>query len=160
MSAEDAAVRWGLPPGFIPARFPIADDVKELIRDMLQAGEPVIVTLTNEGNSISLVATPQRVFSIRSGMGAGVTGYTVREFPWEGITDLRLQASALNVKISIHFKSSDGRTVAVGRRAAFGKPAVDNLTPFETNAGTQVFEAIHSVWHYKKNIPQADEDLL
>jgi hypothetical protein len=30
----------------------------------------------------------------------------VREFPWEGITDLRLQASALNVKISIHFKAA------------------------------------------------------
>jgi hypothetical protein len=45
----------------------------------------------------------------------------------------------------------------VGRRAAFGKPAVDNLTPFETNAGTQAFEAIHSVWHYKKNAPQAEE---
>jgi hypothetical protein len=48
----------------------------------------------------------------------------------------------------------------VGRRAAFGKPAVDNLTPFETNAGTQAFEAIHSVWHYKKNAPQAEEPLL
>jgi hypothetical protein len=81
MSAEDAAVRWGLPPGFMPARFPIADDVKDLIRDMLEQGEPVIVTLANEGNSISLVATSQRVFSIRSGLVAGVTGYTVREFP-------------------------------------------------------------------------------
>jgi hypothetical protein len=57
-------------PGFAPARFPIADDVKDLIRDMLEAGEPVIVTLTNEGNSISLVATSQRVFSIRSGLVA------------------------------------------------------------------------------------------
>jgi hypothetical protein len=160
MSAEDAAVRWGLPPGFTPARFPIADDVKDLIRDMLEQGEPVIVTLSNEGNSISLVATSQRVFSIRSGLVAGVTGYTVREFPWEGISDLRLQASALNVKISIHFKSSDGRTVAVGRRAAFGKPAVDNLTPFETHAGTQAFEAIHAVWHYKKNTVPTEEPLL
>src|SRR4028119_1290101 len=118
MSAEDAAVRLGLPPGLMPARFPIADDVKDLIRDMLSPGEPVIVTLSNEGNSISLVATSQRVFSIRSGLVAGVTGFTVREFPWEGISDLRLQAAALNVKISIHFKSTDGRTVEVGRRAA------------------------------------------
>ncbi|HEX8237359.1 MAG TPA: hypothetical protein VF600_15470 [Abditibacteriaceae bacterium] len=158
MSAEDAAVRWGLPPGFSPARFPIAEDVKELLRDMLRPGEPVIVTLGNEGNSIFIVATPQRVFSIRSGLVAGITGFTVREFPWEGISDLRLQAAALNVKIAIHFKSTDGRTVEVGRRAALAKSAVDNLAPFETHAGTQAFEAIHTVWHYKKNAPTTGEE--
>jgi hypothetical protein len=48
----------------------------------------------------------------------------------------------------------------VGRRAGFGKPAVDNLTPFETHAGTQAFEAIHAVWHYKKNTAPAEEPLL
>jgi hypothetical protein len=31
-----------------------------------------------------------------------------------------------------------------------GRPAVDNLMPFETTAGTAVFEAIHSIWHHKR----------
>jgi len=147
---ENAAVRWGLPPGFAPARYAISDGVKEVVRDLLGADEPVVVTLANEGDSISLVATPKRLFSIRSGMGAGVTGFNVREFPWDGIADLRLQASSLNVKIAIHFKTVDGRIVEVGRRAALGKPAVDNLTPFEPSAGTQAFEAIHAIWHHKR----------
>jgi hypothetical protein len=149
---EDPAVRWGLPPGFRPQCFPIPDPVKDLVRDLLGPGEPVIATLSNEGDSIAIVATPYRVFTIRSGMGAGVTGFNAREFPWEGITDMRLQAAALNVKIALYFKTTDGRTVEVGRRAILGKSAIDNLTPFETNAGTQVFEALQSIWHHKRTL--------
>jgi hypothetical protein len=152
--SEDAATRWGLPPGFRPVCFPISDEVKDLIRDMLGPGEPVILTVSNEGDSISIVATPQRLFTIRTGLTAGITGFTVREFPWEGITDVRLQAAALNVKIALYFKTKDGRTVEVGRRAILGKSAIDNLTPFETNAGTHVFDAIHSIWHHKKSIAE------
>lgn len=155
MNETDTAAQWGLPPGFQPVRHAIGDDVKSLIRDLLRPNEPVIVSIANEGNTISLIATPQRVFSVRTGATAGVTGFNVREFPWEGIADLRLQAMPLNVKIAVHFRTSDGRTVEVGRRAAMGKPAVDNLMPFETAAGTAAFEAIHGIWHYKRVTSQA-----
>ena len=161
MSAEDAALRWGLPPGFRPLCFPVATEVKELMRTLLNADEPVIATLANEGDSISVVATPHRVFSIRSGMTAGVTGFTVREFPWEGISDLRLQSMPMNIKIAIHFKSTDGgRTAEVGRRAVMAKPAVDNLTLFESGAGTQVFEALYGIWQHKKSLPDESSESL
>jgi hypothetical protein len=151
MNGNDIAAQWGLPPGFQPVRYPVPDDVKSLIRDLLNANEPVIVSITNEDATISLIGTPQRLFSVRTGATAGVTGFNVREFPWEGITNLVLQSGSLNVKIAMHYRTTgDGRTVEVGRRAAMGRPAVDNLMPFETAAGTAVFQAIHSIWHHKR----------
>ena len=148
----DVAESWGLPAGFRPVRHPISDDVKNVVRDLLSPGEPVIVTLSNEGDSISLVATPQRLFTIRAGTvaGSGITGANVREFPWEGITKMILQPAALNVKIAIHYRTMDGRTVEVGRRAAMGKDAVDNVMPFESAAGSDAFQAIFDVWQHKK----------
>lgn len=153
MSGEDFATRWGLPPDFQPVRYPIADDVKGILRDLLRPNEPVVVTLANEGDTILLVATPQRLFSVRyGGVTAGVTGCTVREFPWEGITNIVLQQAAINVKIVIHFKSSDGRTVAVGQRARLAKAATDNLMPFESAAGMEAFQAIYSIWQHRNGM--------
>ena len=158
MSEVDAVARWGLPPGFAPVRFPVSDDVKSIVRDLLSAGEPVVVSLANEGDSISIIATPHRFFSIRTGQTAGVTGCTVREYAWPAITNMTLQQAALNVKIGINFRSTDGgRTAEVGRRAAFGKPATDNLMPFEPAAGAQAFEAIQSIWHHA-TISQAQSE--
>ena len=154
----DAATQWGLPPGFQPARYSVPDDVKEVVRGVLHANEPVIVSITNEGDNISIIATPERLLAVRAGgAGAGVTGYNVKEFPWEGITNLVLQQMALNAKFAIDYKTSDGRTVEVGRRAAMGKAAVDNLMPFEVTAGSEVFEALHAVWQYKKAMAAAVE---
>ncbi|HEX8834409.1 MAG TPA: hypothetical protein VF719_09425, partial [Abditibacteriaceae bacterium] len=138
--------------GFTPVRYPINDEVKELVRTLLGPDEPVIVTVANESDSITLLATTQRVFSIRTGATAGVTGFTVRDFTWDALTDMRLQQAALNVVIALHFQSKDGgRTAETGIKAKFAKPAVDKLMPFETNAGTAAFEAIHAVWHHKRN---------
>ena len=147
----DAAQRWGLPPDFQPARYPVPDEVKEVVRGVLHANEPVIISITNEGDNISVIATPERLLAVRAGgAGAGVTGFSVKEYPWAGITNLVLQQMALNAKFAIHYRTSDGRTVEVGRRAAMGKAAVDNLMPFELNAGGQAFEALHSIWQHKR----------
>ena len=146
------ATHWGLPEDFEPIRYPIDDEIKEVLRPLMAPDETVIVTAANEGNSITLVATNLRVMSIRSGGAtAGVTGFTVRDFIYEAITDMRLQAAPLNVSIALHFQSKDnGRSAEIGQKAKFGKPATDKLMAFETNAGTMAFEAIHSVWHWKK----------
>lgn len=151
MNAAEVSTKWGLPAGFQPVRFAINDQVKQIIRGLLGANEPVIVTVANESDNVAIVATTQRVFTVRTGQGAGVTGVTTREFPWEAITDMRLTQMGTNVKIAIHFKSKDGgRTAETGKRAAFGKDATDELKPFETNAGTTAFEAIHVVYHFQK----------
>src|SRR5690606_2033546 len=121
---SDIATRWGLPAGFQPVRYPIEDDVKEVMRDVLRPDEPVVVTLANENNNITVIATPQRLFVVRSGVaGAGVTGYNVKEYPWEGIVNMVMQQVSLNVKYVISYKTSDGRTVEVGRRARLGQDA-------------------------------------
>lgn len=150
---QDAAARWGLPPGFAPIRFPISQQVKDVVRDLLGANDPVIISLSNESDTIAIIATPQRLLTARTGATAGVTGCTIRDFPYEAITNLTLQQAALNVKISIGFRSADGRTPEVGVRARMGKPTVEHLMPFETNAGTQVFEALHAIWTHKITIP-------
>lgn len=153
---SDIATRWGLPEDFEPVRFPIDEEIKDVLRPLMAPDEAVIVTASNEGNSISLIATTQRVFTIRSGgPTAGVTGFTTRDFTYEAITDMRLQQAPLNVSIALHFQSKDGgRTAEVGQKAKFGKPAVDKLMAFETNAGTLAFEAIHTIWHWKKQAAQ------
>jgi hypothetical protein len=147
----DPALRWGLPAGFRPVLFPISPDVKDLLREMLGASEPAVVTLSNVEGSIFLVATPQRLFTVRSGQGAGITGFNVKEFPWEGLTDLRLQSAGVSSKIALHYKSNDGRTVEIGRRAALAKAASDNLTPFDPSQAAPAFEAIQTIWAHKRN---------
>jgi hypothetical protein len=147
----DTATRWGLPTGIVPVHFPIDDEVKEVVRGELSPNEPVIATLANEEQTLTIVATPQRLFTIRSGSTlAGVTGFTVREFPWEGITKMILQQASANVKFALHFKTSDGRKVEVGRRAAMGMAATENLMPFEPTSGHQVFALIHQIWEHKR----------
>jgi hypothetical protein len=154
----DVATRWGLPAGFQPVRYPLDEDVKEVMRDVLAPGEPVIVTLANESRTVSVIATPYRLFVARSGLaGAGVTGYNVKEFPWAGITNMVMQRASLNVKFVFSYKTSDGRTVEVGRRAKLGKDAKDNVMPFEPAAGAEVFETLQNLWrHYLETHPQEE----
>ena len=148
---SQAAVLWGLPEGFQPVRYPIPDAAKEVLRPLLTANEPVLVTLANEGNTITLVATPLRVLSVKTGeQVAGAAGAAVKEYPYEGITDMKIQSAAINVKIAIHFKTTNkGRTVEVGQRAKLAKDHVDNIMPFESTAGAEAFKAIYDVWVHK-----------
>lgn len=144
MSAE----KWGLPAGFEPVRFEVTDQVKEVMRDILHAGEPVIVSLTNRSASLTALATPQRFFSVKTGdlNGVGVTGCVVKEYPWQGINRLVAQQAADTLRIAVHYRTINGRSVEVGRRAAMGKDAVDHLTPFDWNQGSIAFAAIETVW--------------
>lgn len=147
----DAAQRWGLPEGFQPLRFPITDDVKDVARSVLEPGEAVVVTIPNENGNVTVIATTSRLLTIKSGdSSAGVTGFQTKEYPWEGITNLVLQPSSLNVVIQIHYKTSSGGKVEVGRRARMGKDASDKVMPFDTEKGTAAFEALHAVWQHKK----------
>ena len=145
---SDAAIAWGLPAEFEPIRYAIPALAVYVVRPLLEADEPVLVTVSNEGDSISIVATPTRLFSIKTGGSqAGVTGATVKEYPYEGVTDLKIQSAAINVKIVVHFKSTNnGRTVETGHRAKMAKDSTDNLMPFESTAGAQAFKAIYDVW--------------
>ena len=148
---SETAVSWGLPPDFDPVRYPIPDAAKAVVRPLLGSNEPVLVTLSNEGDSISLIATPLRILAVKTGdVQAGATGASVKEYPYEGITDMKIQSAAINVKIALHFKSTNnGRTVEVGQRARLAKDHVDNLMPFESAAGQQAFEAIQAIWVHK-----------
>lgn len=150
------AEQWGLPPDFQPVRFEIQENVKAVMRDVLNANEPVIVSITNRSGSITLLATPQRLFSVKTGnlSGAGVTGCQVKEYPWEGIDKLIAQQAADNLRVALHYRSSNGVTVETGRRAKMGRPAVDYLTPFEWDNGSLAFAAIYAVWEAKKSSEQ------
>lgn len=148
----DAALRWGLPDGFVPVRYAVSDEVKNIARAELRPDEPVLVSIANEADNVTLIATPQRLLGIRTGgASAGVSGVAMKEFPWAGITKIVLQQATANVKFVIHFRSSDGRTVALGRRAALGRDASENYMPFETAAGQEVFAAIHQLWEAKRH---------
>jgi len=149
-NTTDAAARWGLPEGFRPIRHPIADEVKSVARGVLQPDEAVILTLANESGTISIIATSQRLLTIKSNdAGAGVTGFQTREYPWEAITNLVLQPGSLNVVFQIHYKTTGGGRVEIGRRAKMGKAAVDKVMPFDTQIGTDAFNALHHVWQHK-----------
>lgn len=153
----DSVTRWGLPEGFVPVRYVVSDEVKDLVRSELQPDEPVLVSLANEGGNVTLIATPQRLLGIRSGAAsAGVTGFSLKEFPWPGITKIVLQQATATVKFVVHFRSTDGRTVALGRRAALGKDASENYMPFDPTAGHEAFAAIHQLWEHKRHDGQAD----
>jgi len=147
----DTAQRWGLPEGFTPLRYSISEETKEMMRGVLPPGEPVVATIANEGGTVIVIATPQRLFTIKTKTigGAGVTGFSTKEFPWEAITNLVLQPASLNVVFQIHYKSNDGIKVEVGRRAKMSKDTTDKVMPFETEAGTQFFQAIYRIWHHR-----------
>ena len=150
------AEQWGLPTDFQPVRFDIMENVKNVIRGELQNGEPVIVSITNRPGTLALIATPERMFSIKTGdlSGVGVTGCKVKEFPWAGISNLVAQQAADNLKFAVHYRTSNGTRVEIGRRAALGNPAVDYMTPFDLERGYAAFDAIYSVWQHKHSIQQ------
>ena len=154
-SLMDVATQWGLPEGFQPVRYAISDSVKEILRGLLRPNEPVVISLANEGDTISLVGTPYRLFAVKTNpLMSGAAGNNARDFPWEAITDLKLGQAALNVKFSVHFRSSNGRTPEVGRRAAMGKPVVENYMPFESAAGQEVFAAMTAIIAHKREASQ------
>jgi len=132
------------------------DDVKEAIRPQLAANEPVIVSLTNRTGSITILATPYRLFAIKTGelSGAGVSGCNIKEYPWAGITRLVGQQAMDNLRLAIHYRSINGKTVEVGRRAAMGRPAVDNLTPFDLDKGRQMLHAITMIWESRAAVEE------
>lgn len=151
------AEQWGLPADFQPVRFDILEDVKNILRDELQANEPVIVSITNRAGTLALLATPWRVFCVKTGdlSGVGVSGCKVKDYPWEGITNLVAQQAADNLKIAVHYRSSNGSRVEVGRRAALGNPAVDYMAPFDIEKGYMAFDAINSIWQHKCQNPDS-----
>ncbi len=151
MNAEDEASRWGLPEGFAPVRFAIADEIKVLLRPLLNPGEPAVVTLSNVEGAVTLVGTPRRLFVVRSGgVAAGASGVSSREFPWQGVTKLTLAQTAQNVKLAIGFRTSNGRTAEVGRRAVMGRDAVENAIGFDAAQGQAAFAALHQIWQHVK----------
>jgi len=150
----DSATRWGLPAGFVPLRNAVSDEVKNAVRAALLPSEPVVVTLANEANNVALVATPQRLFAIRSGTAsAGATGFSIREYPWHALTRLTMQQASNALKFSIAFKSSDGKTVAIGRRAALAREATDHFMPFEPTTGHAAFAAFYQIWEHQRSLP-------
>ena len=150
------AAQWGLPPEFSPARFPIPDDAKAAVRPMLGGAEPVVISLANDENAIALVGTPQRLLVVKlSGLSAGAAGVNVREFPWEGIARIVATPLSFQLKIALHFRSSNGRTVEVGRRAHLGKANVENLAGFDLDNGNAAVAAMMQIWESKR-----DDNLL
>lgn len=147
----DSAQKWGLPEGFTPLRLPIDDEVKSVVRGVLQPQEAVVVTIANESGTVTVIGTTSRLLTIKSGTaGAGVTGFQTKEYPWEALTNLVLQPASLNVVYRIDYKTSGGGKVEVGRRARMGKDASDKVMPFDTQDGTRAFEALYSILEHKK----------
>jgi len=155
----DASQKWGLPPDFAPARFAIPDDAKNAVRAELSAGEPVIVSLSNQDELVTLLATPRRVLAVRvqeMGVNAGTLG--VKSFPWDGIADITMRPQNQVVSLVIAYKTSDGgKTVEVGKRAILGKDKSDIFAPFNKDEGEAVFRALLQVWNWKKANPSGTE---
>ncbi|HEX9996628.1 MAG TPA: hypothetical protein VGB45_05765 [Abditibacterium sp.] len=147
----DIAQQWGLPPGFAPVRYGVSDEVKNALRGLLPAGEPVILSIANESDNVAIVGTPSCFFSVKTGeLSAGAGGVAVREYPWEGVFDLIMTPMTHNLRITVHFRTSNGKKVEVGRRALLGKPATEHLMPFEHEAGAQIFRAMLQIWNFKR----------
>ena len=150
------AAQWGLPADFTPARFPIPDEAKTAVRPLLTPGDPVVISLANDEDALILVGTPQRLLVVKlSGLSAGAAGVAVREFPWEGITLIVATPLSFQLKIALHFRSSNGRTVETGRRAQLGRAGVENLAGFDLENGNTVLAAIMQIWESKR-----DDNLL
>jgi len=148
----DTSEKWGLPPAFAPLRFEIPDAAKEAARRELHAGEPVIVSIANEDDVITLLATPERLLSIRlQEMGVHAGQPQFKTFPWDGIFDITLRPQSERVSLVIAYRSSDnGKTVEVGKRAILGKEKQDVFAPFIKEEGEAVFRALLQVWNWKK----------
>src|SRR5689334_4251724 len=119
----DTALRRGLPEGFTPIRYAISEETKDMIRGLLEPREPVVATIANERDTVIVRATPQPLFTIKTKTlgGAGVTGFSTKQFPSEAITNLVLQPASMNVVFQTHYKSNDGIKIEVGRRAKMAK---------------------------------------
>ncbi|RYX85293.1 hypothetical protein EON83_06775 [bacterium] len=154
----DISEKWGLPPGFAPVRFDVPEEAKNAVRSVLGANEPVIVSLTNDEELVSLVATPGRILSVRTqeiGISAGNS--QVKTFPYPGIFNLTLRPQPLIVSFVLEYRTSvNGKTVEIGRRAALGKPKADTLTGFSREQGEAAFNALVALWKWKKEQFQGD----
>ncbi len=147
---------WNLPADFVPFRQPVSDEVKATVRPMLGENEPVILSLTNDEGGLTLVGTPLRLLSIKTGeLGAGAAGVKVRDFPWEGITRIVSTPLSFQLKIALHFRSTNGRTVEVGRRAQLAKAQIENLAGFDLDKGNALVAAMMQIWESKR-----DDNLL
>ena len=152
------ATQWGLPPEFTPVRFPLSDEAKAAVRPLLGQGDPVVISLANDEDAIALVGTPTRLLVIKlSELGAGAAGVKVREFPWEGITRIVATPLSFQLKIALHYRSSNnGRTVEVGRRAKMGEAAVENLAGFDLDNGNAILTAMMQIWDNKREKDEND----
>jgi hypothetical protein len=148
----DASQKWGLPPDFAPVRYAIPDHAKIAVRALLGADEPVIVSLSNEEELVSIVATPERIITVRAqelGVGAGTS--QVKSFPWPSVFDLTLRPQLHTATLVIEYRTSDGgKTVEIGRRALLAKPKSDTFLGFQKAAGEDAFRALLQVWNWKK----------
>ena len=137
-----------LPANFVPARYAVSDEVKAALQPLFGVNEPVLVSISNESDTIAIVATPQRMWTVKTGaLGAGATGVALREYPWEAVFNIVQTPMTHNLKIAIHFRSNNGKTIEVGRRALLAKPAIENLMPFENQSGSEVYEALLQLWN-------------
>lgn len=146
------ATQWGLPPEFSPVRFPIPDEAKAVVRPLLGSAEPVIISLANDEDALILVGTPQRLLVVKlNALGAGAAGVKVREFPWQGIARIVATPLSFQLKIALHYRTSNnGRTVEVGRRAKLGDAAVENLAGFDLESGNAALAAMLQIWESKR----------
>ena len=154
------ATQWGLPPEFAPVRFPISDDAKAAVRPLLTAGDPVVISLANDEGGIAVVGTPQKLLVVKlSELGAGAAGVKVREFPWQGIERIVATPLSFQLKIALHYRSSNkGRTVEVGRRAKLADAAVENLAGFDLDNGNAIVAAMMQIWESRRE-PDSDNIL-
>ena len=150
--------KWGLPPEFTPVRFPIPDDAKAAVRPLLGQGDPVVISLANDEDAIALVGTPGRLLVVKiSELGAGAAGIKVREFPWEGIARIVATPLSFQLKIALHYRSSNnGRTVEVGRRAKLADAAVENLAGFDLEQGNAALAAMMQIWESRREKDEND----
>ena len=154
----DTSEKWGLPPDFQPARFAISDAAKNAVRPVLGANEPIIVSLQNEDEILSILATPGRILTVRAqevGIAAGSA--IVKSFPWPGVWDLTMRPQAFSVSLVIEYRTSDnGKTVEIGRRAVLAKEKSDVFAGFPKEEGEAVFKTLLQLWNWKRAQPQSD----
>lgn len=154
----DATEKWGLPPGFVPVRYAISDDAKSAVRAQLGADEPVLVSLSNEEELVSIVATPSRILTVRAqelGVGAGTA--QIKSFPFPAVFDLTLRPQTHTATLVIEYRTSDGgKTVEIGRRAFLAKPKSDTFLGFSKDEGEAAFRALLQLWNWKRAQAQTD----
>ena len=154
----DISEKWGLPPGFAPVRFGISDDTKNAVRPILGAGEPVIVSLQNEEETVALLATPGRMLSVKAQeMGVNAGASLVKSFPWPSVFDVTLRPQASTITIVVEYPTTDnGKTVEVGVRAKLAKTKQDVFAGFPKDEGEAVYRTLLQISNWKKAHPMAE----